>query len=394
MNATRLPGSTVLQIVPSMAEDHGSRAALDVAHALLRSGARAIIAGSDGALVSELQGLGGEWIALDSATTNPFRIRANANAIAKLIETEKIDIVHARGAQALRSAALARARTPTCLLAGFAREFSSPMHFDRAYARALAAADRVLVHSRCLASFAINAYKLSPGKVVIVPRRIDTQRFSPAAISRERAAVLRRSWKVQPGDTAILVPGRIDPAKGQLVIAETARILVNGGLRRTAFILAGNTRVHANYVRALNERARAHGVGEWIHLIGICSDMPAAYAAADLVLIPSIEPPTFGRVAVEALAMGRPIVASAVGALPEFVRAPPHVPPGARTGWLAKPDDPVDLARALAAALAVDSATSRAMSIRARHLAETLFSPGHVAAATLDVYTSFLEGRA
>ena len=52
------------------------------------------------------------------------------------------------------------------------------------------------------------------------------------------------------------------------------------------------------------------------------------------LIVPAIEPQTFGRAAAEALAMGRPVVASAVGALPEIVLAPPHVPADERTGWL------------------------------------------------------------
>jgi len=120
--------------------------------------------------------------------------------------------------------------------------------------------------------------------------------------------------------------------------------------------------------------------------------MPAAYAAADLVAVPAIDPPTFGRVAAEALAMARPVVASAVGALPELVLAPPNVREHARTGWLAQPDDAVSLARALAAAEAVDAAELRALGMRARRFAEATFSPEHVAAGTLAVYSGLFEG--
>jgi glycosyltransferase involved in cell wall biosynthesis len=63
----------------------------------------------------------------------------------------------------------------------------------------------------------------------------------------------------------------------------------------------------------------------------------------------------------------------------------------ARTGWLVNPSDPIALARALAAALALDDSILQATGNRARRLAETRFSPARVAAAALAVYASLLE---
>ena len=54
------------------------------------------------------------------------------------------------------------------------------------------------------------------------------------------------------------------------------------------------------------------GVGGRVHLVGHCSDMPAAYALADIVVSASVEPEAFGRVAVEAQCMGRPVIATAI----------------------------------------------------------------------------------
>ena len=61
--------------------------------------------------------------------------------------------------------------------------------------------------------------------------------------------VLRRGWKIARGQRMILVPGRIDPAKGQLVLVEAARILTNGGLRGVVFVLAGDNRAGISTTR-------------------------------------------------------------------------------------------------------------------------------------------------
>jgi glycosyltransferase involved in cell wall biosynthesis len=93
------------------------------------------------------------------------------------------------------------------------------------------------------------------------------------------------------------------------------------------------------------------------------------------------------------MAMGRPVIAANVGALPEIVLAPPMISEAARTGWLAEPDDPVSFARAIAAALAIDHTAYGLIATRARRMANQLFAPARVASATLGLYASLLEGR-
>src|SRR5882724_12162110 len=66
-----LAGATILQIVPALREEPVARTAVNVAHALLQFGARAMIAANDGPLVAELKSLGDEWVPLVNATINP-----------------------------------------------------------------------------------------------------------------------------------------------------------------------------------------------------------------------------------------------------------------------------------------------------------------------------------
>jgi hypothetical protein len=94
--ARTLAGSTVLQIVPSLGQSAASRIAINVAHALVRAGGRAIVAGEDGALIDELKSFGGEWLSYADTTFNPLKLRKNVELLAKLLAREEIDIVHAR----------------------------------------------------------------------------------------------------------------------------------------------------------------------------------------------------------------------------------------------------------------------------------------------------------
>jgi glycosyltransferase involved in cell wall biosynthesis len=388
-----LPGATILHILPALIETPAARAAVDTAVALLRSGARVLVAAEDGPLNSELQGLGGEWVRFVTDSANPIATSRNARTLANLVATERVDLVHAVGIGASRSAAALKKRAGIWVVHTYDTSDLARPHRDRSYSRALASGDRVIVPSQYVAEQVAARHQVPAEKMAVISRRIDGPRFDPPSISPERAMVLRRGWKIVRGQRVVLMPGRIDPAKGQLTLVEAARILTNGGLRGVVFVLAGDNRQHFDYAKKIAAQAEAHGVAHLIRQIGVCPDMAGAYLAADLVAIPQIEPPAFPLAAAEAMAMARPVIATSVGALPEIVLAPPNVLESARTGWLAEPDDPVSFARALADSLAAEASAYSAIGTRARRLANQFFTPARTAAAALDLYANLFEGR-
>ena len=99
-------------------------------------------------------------------------------------------------------------------------------------------------------------------------------------------------------------------------------------------------------MRGLARFGNELGLEGRFRLTPIVDDMPAALMVADVVVMPSITPEPFGRVALEAQAMGRPIVAFDHGGAVESII------PG-KTGWLARPKDVKSLAEALVAALSL-----------------------------------------
>ena len=387
-----LPGSTILQILPALANDHAGRAAVNVASSLLRSGARAMIASGGGRLVGELQALGGEWTQVPGATHNPIRLMGNARRLAEVIHDERVDIVHAYSGPTAWVARAAIKDTGALLVTSYFGSPATGMGASSFYQSALARGARVLVDSQYAADLIAKRHGVPASRMIVMPRSVDTARFDPPAVSAERIAILRHGWHIRPGVRGVLIPGRLTPAKGQLTVVDAARILVNGGLRGVAFIILADEGGNSDYSRAVNMRIEAQGLGGLFRRIGHCSDMPAAYGVADIVLVPATEPATYNRIAVEAQAMERQVIASAVGVLPEIVRAPPYVPESERTGWLVNASDPVELARAIADVLALDAPTRQDIARRARRSAEE-FSPDRLAASTLAVYTALLEGE-
>jgi glycosyltransferase involved in cell wall biosynthesis len=385
-----LAGATILQLLPALRDDPAGHAAVDIALTLLQSGARAIVAGDGGPLVGELRAFGGEWLPMQNATFNPLRIRSTAKQLANLIAGERIDIVHAQSAGGAWSAIAATDRMPVFLVTSFPDRVSADSWPGTVFNRSLARGDRVIAPSSYVSRAMMERYNIPSERITVIPRSVDTARFSPAAVSADRIAALRRAWGVLPEMRVVLITGRIAPWNGQMTMIEAARLLVGGGNRNIAFVFAGEDRGQARYARALRRQATVHGVDTLCRFPGHVSDMPAALAAADVVVVPALEPPLSGRDVTQAQAIGRPVIATSVGVLPENVLCPPRMRDDLRTGWLVRPGNVSELARAVNAALSLDVTSYEALGARARQFAEFMFSPQSVAEAIRGVYTSLL----
>src|SRR5262245_7494441 len=252
-----LAGATILQIVPTLREEPVARTAVNVAHALLQSGARALVAADDGPLVSELKAFGGEWIPLVNATVNPFKLRRAARTLEQLIASERIDIVHAQSIGGAWSAQMAAAQIAVWLVTTLPDV--PPLSGLRAlWANSLARGDRVISPSSFAAAPVMERYDIPRERVTVIPRSIDTAAYDPAAVDAARIDALLKAWRVRPDERVVLAPGRVAPWNGQLILPDIARALLDSGARGFVIVIAGENRRHRKYARAILKQAQEH----------------------------------------------------------------------------------------------------------------------------------------
>jgi glycosyltransferase involved in cell wall biosynthesis len=146
----------------------------------------------------------------------------------------------------------------------------------------------------------------------------------------------------------------------------------------------GSDQGRRRYSAQLQRQAEQLGIAERVRLVGNCDDMPAALMLSDVVVHASVRPEAFGRVVIEAQAMGRPVVAADLGGPVETVR---H----AVTGWRVPPGDPAALAAAIDLALALPEAERQALGQRARQAVQRGYTVRAMQEATLDVYEAVLR---
>jgi len=216
---------------------------------------------------------------------------------------------------------------------------------------------------------------------------VNLARFDPAAVPAQRVAEMRRSWGLADDDhrKVVLCAGRLTRWKGQGLLVSAAARLEDVGEGDFVVIFVGDDQGRDGYRRELEAAIVEAGIDG--RIVGHCSDMPAAYLAADIVCAPSLEPEAFGRTAVEPQIMGRPVLAARHGAATETVV-------DGETGWLVEPRDDDAWAAALGKALAKAPEKRAAMGERGRARAKELYSVEVMTEATLDVYRRLLAGRA
>ena len=147
-------------------------------------------------------------------------------------------------------------------------------------------------------------------------------------------------------------------------------------------VLAGSEQ-RAGFRRELEAAIRENGLAGLFRIVEECRDMPAAYMLADVVVSASREPEGFGRVIVEAQAMGRPVIATDHGGARETIL--PEV-----TGWLVPPRDPAALAAAINEALSLGSDERQQLGQRAMAHIATNFTREAMCARTIGVYEELL----
>ncbi|MGD1037129.1 MAG: glycosyltransferase family 4 protein [Roseiarcus sp.] len=387
-----LTGRTILQIVPRLDAGGAERTTIDVAAALARAGARALVASEGGRLASELQAVGGLLAPFPAATKNPLAMALNVRRLARLIVEERVDLVHARSRAPAWVALGACRTTGRPFVTTYHGAYSGRSGLKLRYNSVMARGDIVIANSQFTADEIARLYPIARGRLHVIPRGADLTRFAPGAVERARVAGLREAWGVAPHERVVLVAARLTEWKGQKIVIEAARLLKERGRDEVRYILAGDAQGREAYARELDALIEGAGLTGVVCRVGHCLDMPAAFIAASVVAVPSTSPEAFGRSAVEAQAMGAMVVVSDSGAAPETVLAPPQTPAHARTGWRAPPGDALALADALESALSLGATAREAVAQRARAHVERHFSLERMTGDTLAVYLSALGG--
>ncbi|NQV59629.1 MAG: glycosyltransferase family 4 protein [Alphaproteobacteria bacterium] len=378
-DGAEVAGPLVLQVLPAMEMGGVERGTVQTAAALTAAGWRAMVASSGGLLTHELTRAGAQHVNLPLAVKRPLRMLRNAEALAKLINLHGVDLVHARSRAPAWSALSAARRTGKPFVTTFHNAYGHN-RLKHHYNAVMAKGDRVIAISDFVAQHVRETYGVPDDRLVTIHRGINTELHDPAKVSAERIIQISQAWRLEDDRPVVMLPGRLTSWKGQGVLIEALAIL---GRQDICCVLVGGDQGRTAYREELEREVRRHGLDKVVRLVGHCSDMAAAYMLADVVVSASTRPEGFGRVAIEAQAMGRPVIATDHGGARETVLPE-------QSGWLVPPGDAAALAATLDWALNLNRLERENMAANGRANVEQNFTVALMCQRILAVYKSLL----
>jgi glycosyltransferase involved in cell wall biosynthesis len=267
-------------------------------------------------------------------------------------------------------------------------DFLVPSHFGKINLRLLAGLTRrvnlVIANSHATAEACRNAGGAS--KITVIPNGFDPEKFAPLPSAQVEAH--RARWNPD-GKKVLAIFGRIARWKGQDVLMRAAEEL--GDCRVWIIGDAMFTDDDRAYSAELQTMAQRPALRGRITFAGHCNDIALWMQAADIVVHSSTAPEPFGRVVVEAMLSGRPIVAANAGGPREILRPSDaeHNEPGAELGLLHEPGD-VDSLRCAISRLLGNPAGASSMAERAAVSARNRFGINAVIRQTREALSKIL----
>ena len=373
----------VLQVIPKLSAGGAEQGCIDVCAELVRAGATSIVVSRGGNRLHEIARAGGIHIDLPVDSKNPFVIWRNAGRLKALIRKYSVDIVHARSRAPAWSGWLACRDTPAHFMTTCHAPYNLGDKWKNFYNGVMARGERVIAISQHVADYLTANYPIDPKVIRVVHRGIALEKFHPTSVTPERMIKLSRAWRLPDGAPVIMMPGRLTRWKGHSVLIEAMAKLNRPDI---FCVMIGDVQGRDEYRTELEALIQARGLSGQVRIVDHCDDMPAAYMLAMAVVNASTDPEGFGRVPVEAQAMGRPVIATDHGGARETIKR-------GETGWLIPPNDPGALAQTIAEALALTPQQRAMLATRAMAHIAANFTREKMTDETLNVYAELLQNR-
>ena len=369
---------TVVQMLPDLESGGVERGTLELGAFLVRQGHRSLVVSGGGRLVPQLEEEGSRHISLPVGKKTPQCIGCIPR-LRQLLLAQRVDILHLRSRVPAWVALVALKTLSKNQRPRVVTTFHGFYSINK-FSAVMAKGERVIAVSHIISDHIQSFYGIPKERIRVIHRGVDPALFDPSNVSTKRRDALWQKWGIPDTEgVVILMPARITRLKGHdLLIRSLGRIK---HLPWTA-VFTGDLADNPSYAGELQSQIESLRLGDRIKLVGHCDDMPAALLISDVVVSASGKPESFGRIAVEAQAMARPVIATAHGGSLETVQ-------DRTTGWLVPPGDEAAFAKALETALSQPD-VRRTYGQNGRQRVRQQFTVENMCRATLNVYQELL----
>lgn len=312
---------TVVQMLPALDAGGVERGTLEIARALVIAGHRSIVISAGGRLVEQLEREGSTHIAWPVGR-KCLSTLAYINKVRRLLAEEKVDILHLRSRLPAWIGYLAWKGMPVSIRPRLVTTVHGPYTPGR-YSAVMVKGERVIAVSEMIRDYIATHYpKTDMNKVRVIYRGVNRTTY-PHGFSPDSAWLA--SWNAEypqtVGKKLVTLPARITRWKGQQDFIELMDRLRIQHPDVHGLIVGGPHPKKRAYFNELVKEVSSRGMGKLITFTGDRGDLREIMAISSIVLSLSREPEAFGRTTIEALSLGRPVVAYDHGGVAEQLQA-------------------------------------------------------------------------
>ena len=353
----------VLQVIPKLGYGGAETGCYDIAHYLPENNCKSFIATSGGELLKFVDRKRVKIFRLPVQSKNPLIILINAIILIGIILIYNISLVHARSRAPAWSSLLAAKITGRKFVTTFHGTYNFNNNIKKFYNSVMIRSDLIIAGSNFIFSHIKNNYSkylTDKKKLMVIFRGINVDYFDPSTTIDIEEKKLLKQWEIEKDKKIILLPGRLTSWKGQEDFIEAIN-LVNIELGYDAFfaVILGSDQGRDLYKKKLIRLSEKYRLTKQLRFINHCKNMALAYKVSDIVVSASTEPEAFGRVAVEAQSMEKPIIASNIGGSNETII-------DEKTGFLYEAGNAKSLSNKILKIINMDDAILKSIGIEGR----------------------------
>ena len=378
----------VLQVIPRLGYGGAETGCYDLAHYLSENNCSSYIVTSGGDLLKYIDKKKVKLIKLPVHSKNPILIFFNSIILVFIILFYQISIVHVRSRAPAWSCLLATKITRRKFVTTFHGTYNFQNPIKKFYNSVMIRSDLIIAGSNFIFSHISHNYLKylnRKKKFLVIFRGINVDYYDPTTTLESDENKLISAWKLKKDKKIILMPGRLTAWKGQETFIEALN-LVNRELGFEAFyaIILGSDQGRSIYTKKIKRLTEQYRLTNQLKFISHCKDMPLAYKISDLIVSASIEPEAFGRIAVEAQSMQKPIIASNIGGSMETII-------NEKTGFLFESGNSVALSKKIVEVLNLDESRLKSMGNEGRKNVIKKFNVEKMCFSTYSEYKKLLN---
>lgn len=361
----------ILQIVPEMNVGGVERGTYDLAIALAKKGHKSVVISNGGELAEKLSGTEVIHYRLPVHDKNLLMMWRMTREVEKIIEQEKIDIVHVRS------------RVPAWVGFWASRKRCVPFvttchgyYSNHFFSRVMGLGKFVIAISHAVARHMIEDFNVPRSRIRLIPRGVDLTQFP-----------YRGEIKPAEGEKEVTVGiiGRVTPLKGHSDFLRAMTKVIQEFPNCRVWIVGDAPKEKEDYLDHLQRLTRRLGLSRQVEFLGNRSDIAEILRLLDVLVLSTVTPEAFGRVIMEAQAIGVPVVATRVGGVVDVIE-------DQKTGLLVPPSDPLTLSAAILRILK-DPILARSLVEAARRRVEEEFSLEKMVSRTTAVYEEAMADK-